>query len=662
MTMQRYHRARPAQRYHSFGQFAGHAAISAASGIWERRRPLAPILTAAATAPIAVASYGLGHIDGALPWVLAGDLGAAAIAAGVAYMQPQGLRGVAYSTVGANVIAGTVLGLDPGSPHGWGLLGLGAMACQAAWLVGHAMQATDKSAKATRRGEQLIEQAKWDGRVAAVSVTRSYTEWRIGLGVSTRAGSIRVADVAHILNVAPDRVHIWWGCATPREVTIRLMSKRPSSKPVRHPALVKATADEWAPGARSVVDPIPVGPSPAGLGDPVTMSPRPDGDVAHMLVVGATGSGKSYTLAALLTGLMACGDVILAGADIAKNGQTLNPFKAAFSHIALTMDELIADLTALEKLSKNRIGRMNAIMDDKWDPRIHGPLVIYVLEEWAATLSEAGDRADELAEQVDRLAATIRSAGIPLLICTQRADAESMGSTKIRANVTSAAIHRLNNRRDLMGLLPGEDLDLSVLSRQGDALVACGSGGVVRSRAWAVPPKDRHELAQRYAQRPGVTQAEADILRAAGWRVDVADASGETPAEAMPAWAEGVLGDIEAMDDLSVLQSEDVAAMVGAISQDAPDEVILWGLVEALGDADRISTTEAVEALGWVDADSDAGARQVAKTRLSRAVDAATGGAVKVVQRRVPGGTDRFYLAADLAAALVGGDDTGAPK
>ena len=116
---------------------------------------------------------------------------------------------------------------------------------------------------------------------------------------------------------------------------------------MRHPALVKATADEWAPGARSVVDPIPVGPSPAGLGDPVTMSPRPDGDVAHMLVVGATGSGKSYTLAALLSGPMACGDVILAGADVAKNGQTLGPYRAAMSHIALTIDELIADLQAL---------------------------------------------------------------------------------------------------------------------------------------------------------------------------------------------------------------------------------------------------------------------------------------------------------------------------
>ena len=202
-----------------------------------------------------------------------------------------------------------------------------------------------------------------------------------------------------------------------------------------------------------------------------------------------------------------------------------------------------------------------------------------------------------------------------------------------------------------MGLLPGEDLDLSVLSRQGDALVACGSGGVVRSRAWAVPPKDRHELAQRYAQRPGVTQAEADILREAGWRVDVADET--TASDGMPAWAEGTMADIAALDDLSALEDLDTAALAAQIPQDAPDEVILWGLVEALGDDDRISTTAAVTALGWINADSDKAATDTAKTKLSKAVARETAEAVKPVQRRGADGPDRFYLAADLAAALV---------
>jgi hypothetical protein len=639
---------RPAgRRYHSLKDVAMDLSVASAQGIWERRDALVPTLSAVGVAPTALITHGLAQIDGATGYVAGAGGLAIAAAAAAAYTLPDGLRGAGYTTVAGLGAVGTWAAIDPANPHPWGALALTAMACQATWIVGRAMVATDKTAKAKKKGDRLVEAARWDGHVAAVSRTRGYTEWKIALGIGTRAASIKIADVSHILSVTPDRVHVWPG-ATSREATIRLMHKRPSSKPVRHPALAKATADEWAPGSRTVVDPIPIGPSPAGLADPVTMSPRPDDDVSHLLVAGATGSGKSYSLASLLTGLMACGDVILAGADVAKAGQTLHPFRPAFAQVTTTMDGLMADLVALGKLSKARIARMNGEMCDKWDPRVHGPLVVYVLEEWAATLAEAGDDKETLSSMVDALAATVRSAGICLLVCTQRPDAESMGSTRLRSNVMSAMIHKVLKRSDLMGLLPGEDLDLSVLTRKGDALVACGTGGVTRARAWKVDHADRYELAQRYAERPGVTPPEAEILTSAGWTV-ATGAPAPQPTHPAPEWAANTLAQIDALDEVA----DDDIDILGAVPVDAPTDVILFALVEALGDAEWITTDDAIVALGWGGGDDTA--RNTAKTRLSRAVAAATGDRVKPTTKRVPGSSNRVrcYTREDLAAALA---------
>ena len=657
----------PRRRYHDTKGVALDAAVAAVQGIWARRQMLAPMLTAGVAAPAALTAHATSAlVDGATPYVATGGALTIAAAAAVAYTQPDGLRVPAYATVATLGATGVWAAIDPWTPHPWGVMGLSAMACQAAWLVGRAMVATDATAKAKAKGERLVEAAKWDGHVSGLSRTKNYTEWRISLGIGTRAASIKVSDVAHILGVTPDRVHVWPG-TTSREVTIRVMNKRPSSKPTRHPALVAATADEWAPGARTVCDPIPIGPSPAGLGDPITMSPRPDDDVAHLLVAGMIGSGKSYSLAALLTGLMACGDVILAGADVPKEGQTLFPFTPAFAKVSTTMDDLVSDLHALDQLSKERIKRMNSVFADKWDPRIHGPLIVYVLEEWAATISEASEDKDteDVAELVDRLAATVRSAGICLLVCTQRPDRESMGSTRLRSNIASAMIHKIAQRRDLMGLLPGEDLDLGVLTRKGDALIACGSGGVVRGRAWMVPPTDRHELAERYANRPGAHPDDAAIMRDAGWTVTT-DTTNDTdtrtdPATATPDWAGDVLAGIADLPEADQNDADEDVAILGAVPIDAPAEVILFGLVEALGDADRITTDDAVTALGWVTDTDDDAARNAAKSRLSRAVADATDGAVKPSLRRVPGSDTeraRYYMRADIAAVLAPPTDT----
>lgn len=650
MTHPQYHL--PRRRYgHGAAGLALDAAIAGTSWTWRNRQPLAPLVGAALAAPSALVAHGLAQIPGATPYVVAGEVAAIAAATGMTLMQrySRPLPGH-LSTV---VIGGSAIwaSIDPWQAHPWGVMAVGAVACQAAWWVGRAMVTHDPTARLMRRGERLVADARWDGHVAAVSRVTGAVEWRISLGTGTRAGSIRLADVAHILAVTPDRVHVWPG-ETSREVTIRLMDRRPSRRPTRHPALVAATRDEWAPGVRSIVDPIPVAPSPAGLADPVMMSPRPDGDVMHLLVAGMTGSGKSYSLASLLTGIMACRDVILAGSDIPKSGQTLAPFEPAFARVTGTLADLRADLEALEALSQARIRRMTAIHEDKWDPAEHGPLIVYVIEEWAATVSMATDKkspdaeAAAVVEMVDRLAATVRSAGISLLIATQRPDRESMGSTRLRSNLASLMVHKVRKRADLLGLPEAEDMDLSALSRQGDAYISCGSAGLTRGRAYAVPPRDRVRLAERYADRPGVHPDDAEILRAAGWRVTIAEAddvfgrpartSGDetAPAPAEDGWVSDTLADIDALPAVT--------------PPDAPADVVLYVLTEALGDADRITITDALAALGWGD---DAQTRQ----RLAAAVTEATGGRVRSVQRRVPGTTDRtrVYLRTDLAEALA---------
>jgi|GEM_PF-5303358 len=666
---------RMSRRHHSAKGMALDLTASAAVGIWERRSALAPALTAVGTAPLALTAYGLGHIDGALPYVIGGAAGLAATAAAVAYTQPTApLRRIGLTTVGLLTATGTWAAIDPGAPHPWGLMALSAMGTQAAWLVGKALKATDKNAQTTERGERLISLSGWDGQVTKIQMDKKWVQWVIALGIGTRADSIRPNDVAHVLNVSPDQVHVWPG-GTSRAVTIRVMHRRPSTKAITHPALVKATRDEWAPGVRSVVDMIPVGPNPTGMGDPIVMSPRPNDDVSHMMIVGASGSGKSISVSSLTVGLLACRDVIVAGADIPKAGQTFFPFAPAMACIRENLDGLATDIKALEKLSQHRIRKMRDRLEDKWDPRTHGPLIVYEIEEWAATVSMAQEDEDPVAqgvvEGVDRLAATVRSAGIVLLIITQRPDAKSMGSTKLRANIRSAVVHKFENNKDKMGILPGHDLDMSVITRAGDGYISCG-GTLTRGRPWMVKPKERRKLAERYAERPGVTQAEADILTAAGWDVTVADeppAATEAPA---PEWAADVMGQLSGLTDpdqaaaaMAALTGDDVSdddavVDISTIPVDAPADVVLFGLVEALGDDEWILPDTATDALGWTDADTTDSARWTAKTTLSTAIGQATGGAVKPTLKRIGASDkdrDRVYLRTQIEAFIAAETD-----
>ncbi|WP_165956476.1 FtsK/SpoIIIE domain-containing protein [Kribbella antibiotica] len=212
--------------------------------------------------------------------------------------------------------------------------------------------------------------------------------------------------------------------------TMRMVEVDPHAEPI-----------EWVPrpGKRnqSITQPLTVGVFEDGSDISVPFLRK------HVLIGGATDSGKSGLLNVILARLAECGDVAMWGIDL-KEGMELAPWSRVLDRPVATNNETAEELlaAAVDELEK----RANFLMASgrrEWDPKISAPALFIIIDEYA-----------ELSKKCQRLADSIARRGralcVNLIIATQRPTQKAMGEgSALRSQMNIRFCLRVNERPDV---------------------------------------------------------------------------------------------------------------------------------------------------------------------------------------------------------------------
>ncbi|GAB2905552.1 FtsK/SpoIIIE domain-containing protein [Streptomyces mayteni] len=304
---------------------------------------------------------------------------------------------------------------------------------------------------------------------------------------------------AQYVEAAEGIAHTW------RAHSVRVLSPRP-----RMILLVATARDALAGEVRPV--------SGSGRLLTATVGLLEDGDewlidfrtVPHWLVVGATQSGKSTWLAALVSEL-APQRVALIGIDL-KGGLELGLFEARLTALATSRDEAVQLLGALldELIYRMRQCRMAGVRN-VWDlPEDERPVPIVVIVDEVAELylhdgsREGREAFRQSSSALLRLAQLGRALGLHLVVAGQRVGSDlGPGVTALRAQLGGRVCHRVNDPQTAEMALGDLQPDAvvaaqSITETERGVAVQALSGRWTRARSALVTPEQAERTAERY--------------------------------------------------------------------------------------------------------------------------------------------------------------------
>lgn len=266
---------------------------------------------------------------------------------------------------------------------------------------------------------------------------------------------------------------------------LALALQAPTARLARHDGLLALEVPRPAPAHLSLVrlqanlPPLP--PATALLGRDEEGSPLllrlASPEVAHLLIAGTTGSGKTALARAILTSLALANhpdDLRLLLLD--PKGRSFAPF-AGLPHLAAP------PIASLEEARK-RLAWLVEEMEWRQASGVRTPHVIAAVDEAADLLGQS----PEVAGHLTRLAVRGREAGIHLLLCTQKPTAETMGGL-LRANLPCRLVGRVLSAQDAAIAAGIKGSGAEKLLGRGDFLLVV-AGELVRFQAAYVAPEE----------------------------------------------------------------------------------------------------------------------------------------------------------------------------
>jgi S-DNA-T family DNA segregation ATPase FtsK/SpoIIIE len=235
--------------------------------------------------------------------------------------------------------------------------------------------------------------------------------------------------------------------------------------------------------------PLTLGVDEAGEPIPLVLS-----SAMHLVLQGATGSGKSVAAYSLLGQLVNAVDVEVVGSD--PTGLLLGPWRDRTPHLALGTGDAGRHVQVLQRLvavMDERIARIPAGHDSLPVSKAD-PLIFAVLEEWPGTLrllDAVGPKTLGRTARacVARLLSEARKAGIRVLLICQRADATVIGGFE-RGQASHKLSFRVDNADAVRMLHPDVDpatVAAHTIAEPGIGLLSAPGRPLVRFRGPHMP-------------------------------------------------------------------------------------------------------------------------------------------------------------------------------
>jgi len=283
---------------------------------------------------------------------------------------------------------------------------------------------------------------------------------------------------------------------------------RDDARPVRLLSLMPRLA---SPGA----DPLPPGTAVLGLcddGAPLLLR-LPSPDVAHVLISGTTGSGKTAL----------CRTIVLSLAATHRRSQMqfvlVDPKRQAFApfaHLPHLLRPIIGDAAAAAEALQDMVKLMEARGQGEGETRRQAgwtPRIVVVLDE-LADLAQVGGKA--FGENLTRLAQRGREVGMHVIACTQKPSSQVLGAL-IRANFPVRLVGRVVSPEDARVAAGIGGTGAEKLVGRGD-FVAVASGQVLRFQAAYVSTAEMEQVVAQMGSAPRrweVIQGRPSLLRQA---------------------------------------------------------------------------------------------------------------------------------------------------
>jgi len=253
----------------------------------------------------------------------------------------------------------------------------------------------------------------------------------------------------------------------------------------------------------------------------------PSPDVAHILVAGTTGSGKTVLLQTMALSLaMANRPPLSGGSQPGKRGRELSlvlidPKGVAFAplgrlpHLARPIvrgaEETIEALNSLVRLMERRTPGTGL---EPGTARSQ-PHVVVMIDELADLLMVGGK---PIQHALTRLTQRGREAGIHVVAATQKPTSALVGSL-VKANFPVRLVGRVTSIEDARTATGWSGTGAERLVGRGDFL-AVAEGRVMRFQVAHVAPDEMHEVASHLAR--GVSGADAEAERAPARQIPLA--------------------------------------------------------------------------------------------------------------------------------------------
>jgi len=340
------------------------------------------------------------------------------------------------------------------------------------------------------RIEQVLFSHKVPSRVTGGMVTPRLVRFQVStpLGVKVNRVAGLAEEIALGLGASSCRVYR-------EEGQVQVEVPRSDSEVVRLLPLCRRLAAA-GPRGQGMVPPVTAVLGLDGEGVPLLLR-LPSPNVAHVLIAGTTGSGKTALARTIVASLaMHNGQRELQLVLVDPKGRGLMPFEG--------LPHLLEPVVTRVEEAEAVLGRLVAEMERRDEEGRSLPRLVVVLDE-LADLVQVGGR--EMEERLRRLTQRGREAGVHLVACTQKPTAAVIGSL-VKSNFPVRLVGAVASPEDAKVATGLAGTGAERLLGQGDFVVVA-KGQVTRMQAAYVGVEEVREMVMRLREgtRPLLLEA-----------------------------------------------------------------------------------------------------------------------------------------------------------